>query len=267
MKLLFIYEYPHEEFLLDGLHSAIEILEKDFKIEKMNLAKEGRGGTLKGYDFILGHGAFGSGVDLYLQDDFQKDNIPRGLCIAGNATEVKGADRYQILFYETDWVNDNYLPSHPNKVKAFGINTQIFHEVDIPMPIVWDYIGVGALANWKRWEYMLKKSGSRLVVGEYQEDNEQESLEIVKKLLKNSVMVSPMVHPFDLSNFYHWSRTLYIAADIIGGGERSVLEAKSCGLEVMCEEDNPKLQELIDLKKVPDHIEYAKILKKAILKV
>ena len=90
---------------------------------------------------------------------------------------------------------------------------------------------------------MAGKQGNKLVVGEYQLNNEQESLNIVRHLVSNGVMVSGMINPYDLANLYHYSRTLYMPSDIYGGGERAVLEARSCGLQVEIEQDNDKLKE------------------------
>ena len=113
---------------------------------------------------------------------------------------------------------------------------------------------------------MKDKKGNRLVVGEYQKDNPDESGAITKHLLSYGVMVSNMVNPYDLANFYHWSRTLYMPSTVMGGGERSVLEARSCGLKVEIEDDNPKLKELLT-SPIWDEKYYAQKLKEGILSV
>lgn len=149
-----------------------------------------------------------------------------------------------------------------------GTNTDIFSPPGIPVPIVWDYIGVGAFASWKRWEKFADKQGRRLVVGEYQTQDmtsSEESLYIANSLLRVGVMVSPMVNPYDLANLYSWSRTLYIPADLNGGGERAILEARSVGLNVEIEDDNEKLLEVVNWNPIPDHFWYAKQLKDGIL--
>lgn len=271
-KLLFVYEHKHPEWLVaDGLWSALGVLEKDFEIKRYNIGLEKALGPITllnpdKHNFILGWGAFGSAVDGFIKRSKSVTGIPSGLCIAGNATPTEGAEKYDVLFYETDWINNNYLPSHPNKVKAFGINTDIFSKPTIATPIVWDYIGVGAFASWKRWEKMVDKKGIRLVVGEVQEGNLEESMDIITHLVINGVMVSPQVSPFDLVNYYSYARTLYMPSDIYGGGERTVLEARSCGLNVEIEPDNEKLKELLTCE-IPSHIEYAEILKTNILKL
>lgn len=239
--------------------AALNLLEEDFEIQKYNLQGFPPEKPIEP-DFILGWGGFNSPVDKWLSERTQK----KGLCIGGNAFPYH--EGYDCVFYETEWVkNFLQLPSDKS-FHAFGVNTDIFNTINIPTPIVWDYIGVGSFSDWKRWEKMKDKQGSRLVVGEYQKDNPDESGAIAKNLLSYGVMVSNMVSPYDLANYYHWSRTLYMPSTVMGGGERSVLEARSCGLKVETEDDNPKLRELLT-SPIWDEKYYAEQLKKGILSV
>lgn len=264
-KILFVYDHPNPTWWLDGLSAALSLLEEDFEVTKWNI-KDPQPKERHSCDFILGWGAFGSSVDTWLQqqrEDGTELGCKKGLCIAGNALPPKGADNYDVLFYETDWIKNNYLPKHPNTVKAFGVNTDIYHPVAVPLSILWDYLGVGAFALWKRWDRFADKQGNRLVLGEYQLDNEHESLSIIRHLIQEGVACGPAVFPLELQRFYHATRTVYIPADIMGGGERAVLEARSCGCEVEVEPDNPKLQELVE-GSIPSHVEYATALKMGI---
>lgn len=270
-KLLFVYDIKNEDYWKDGLWAALNLLEQDFEITRWNISKQtpleaGVVATYK-WNFVLGWGGFNSPVDRWIQvgKDLYETPIRRGLCIGGNAHPPTGADNYDVLFYETKWYRDQ-IKLHPNIVHAFGINADLYNDPELPFPIVWDYISVGSLAAWKRHEKIFEKQGRRLVIGEYQEGNEQESLEIARELLKNGVAVSPLTNPFDYSLLLHCSRTAYIPATVIGGGERAVLEARACGLHVEIEADNPKLQELIT-SPIYDHYYYAKQLKKGILSV
>jgi len=263
-KLLFVFDHPKEEWWMDGLWAALNVLEEDFVIVKHNLSHR-KNFSLSKEDFILGWGGFKSPVDNWVKTMPNK----KGLCIGGNAFPPQGADNYDVLFYETKWVRDFLnLKYHPNIVHAFGVNTDIFFNINdmLPSPIVWDYIGVGALADWKRWEKMTEKSGLKLVVGEYQKENAVESQRIATYLLSQNVMVSPQVNPYDLANFYRWSRTLYIPSTVMGGGERAILEARASGLNIEVEDDNPKLKELLE-GEVKDHLWYAQQLKKGIMSV
>jgi len=263
-KLLFVYEHKKPEWWLDGLSHALDCLETDFEITKLNLND---GGILsipfQDFDFVLGWGGFESKVDKFMQTTLCK----KGLCLAGNAFGYTD-QKYDIIFYETNWVREFLnLSSLPCKVvKAFGVNTDIYNDVDFMTPLVFDYLGVGALAKWKRWEKMKDKKGIRMVIGEYQTENEIESADIACDLLRHGVMVSNMVHPFDLANIYHWASTLYVPADIYGGGERTILEARACNLKIEIEDDNPKLKELLYCD-IPSHLDYAKKLKDGIMSV
>lgn len=265
-KILFVYEHKFPKMWMDGLSMALDVLEKDFNITRLNLGMEEETEELE-FDFILGWGAFGSPADSYIQAMADSgDETPKGLCLAGNVAPAPPFSCYKVIFHETDWVKDHYLGMIDPKielVKAFGINNELFGPLETPAPLVWDYIGVGAMADWKRWPKMINKSGNRLVIGEYQTGNEQESLKIVRDLVMGGVTVSNMVTPFDLANYYHWSRICYMPADVYGGGERVVLEARSCGLEVEIESDNKKLAELLNCP-IPSYLDYAKSLRDGI---
>ncbi len=268
-KILFVYDHAKPEYWMDGLWAALKLLEDDFEITRFNNNSDdvdaySKSFLQRDFDFVLAWGAFGSRVDKYVRTLISKK---KGLCVAGNFTLPEEPWRYDVLFYETDWMKENYLPEHPNTFKAFGVNTDLFFPPFMGTPIIWDYIGAGCLASWKRWELMPNKPGRKLVVGDYQVKNESESLNIARELLIGNVMVSNQMNPFDLVSLMHNSRTAYIPAMTIGGGERFVLEAKACGLNVEVEDDNPKLKELAALETVPDHKDYAEALKKGILSV
>lgn len=253
-KLLFLYELADNLYAQDGLHSAIEILREEFDITKANI-KEGIP-ELSGYDYVLGHGGWSGSVDNLIKANLNV--IPKcGLCIGGNINPPESPFLYSNLFCETNW----YLPqieSHPNVSVAFGINTDIFYN-NLDGDIIFDYLGVGSFAKWKRWELMGKKKGNRLIVGEIQKYNPIESMGIVGMLIANGIGVMPNVDPTTLLQLYNATDTVYLPSTVYGGGERAVWEALSCGCRVECEEDNPKLQELIE-SPVKSHFDYAKAL-------
>ncbi len=262
-KLLFVYDSAEEP--VDGLHAALNILSREFEVTKLNIRSEGW--PVEEYDFVLGHGAFNSPVDKLLQESKGK----KGLCIGGNAYPPVGAENYDILFCETNWIKDVYLRGvKTKKVVAFGVNTDIFSLPGLVVPIVWDYTSVGAFASWKNFDRMIekaKKGHKCLVVGEVQEENLPESMGIITNLVRNGVMVSPQVHPLDLVNLYSWSRTLFMPSSLIGGGERAVLEARSCGLKIEIDPTNIKLKELVELDPIPSHFDYSNSLKSGTLSV
>ena len=151
-------------------------------------------------------------------------------------------------------------------IHAFGVNTDIYKPIPDAIKI-WDWVSVGAFALWKR-QYLLKnKGGYKLAIGEIQKRNLSESVDIIGDLLLDGICVSDMVEPEKLAFIYNSADKIFIPADINGGGERAVLEARACGIPVEVENDNPKLKELLtwtERGRVPDHYWYADQLKKGI---
>lgn len=253
MKVLFVSDYKYE--VKDGIWAAINILGYD----RYNIGDDIP--NFEEYDFLLGHGAFHSKVDMLLRSLPNK----KGLCIAGNV-HPQDTDCYDVLFYETEWVK-NFLNLKGNLVHAFGVNTEVYRNHG-EFWKVFDWVSVGAFAKWKRHDKIKNKEGIRLVVGEIQKDNMSESMEIITDLLKNGVGVMPQHTSDQLNEIYRQTNTVYIPADIFGGGERAVLEAISCGCNVEVEDDNPKLVELLNYEftweDVWDERYYASQLKKGI---
>jgi hypothetical protein len=126
-----------------------------------------------------------------------------------------------------------------------------------------DVLSVGSYSLWKRHDRLAKRTGVRLTIGEIQRENLAESYRIIDGLLKSGVGVMDMIQPEELAKFYKASKLVYIPAEIHGGGERAVLEARACGTPVEVESDNPKL---LELTKSPiwDHNYYAEQLKRGI---
>jgi len=248
MKVLFVSDYKYE--VKDGLWAAINILGYD----RYNIGNDIP--NFEEYDFLLGHGAFHSRVDMLLRTLPNK----KGLCIAGNVNK-QDTDCYDVLFYETLWVK-NFLELKGNLVHAFGINTKIYNSDDRTLNRykAIDVLSVGAFAKWKRHERIIKEKGNRVVIGEIQKDNKAESMEIINNLLSNGVGVIPQVSSEQLSRYYQNAKCVYVPADIYGGGERAVLEARASGCIVKIEDDNLKLKELIDSPLLDEHY-YAKHLK------
>lgn len=244
-KILFVYDCVYD--IKDGLYAALELLRDDYDISKVNLHRHEP--LRLDVDFVLGWGAFNSPVDRVLTPM----KIKKGLCIGGVTKPHKDSYKYDVLFYETDWYKF-FISDHKNIYHAFGVNSDIMHCQKTRK--IWDYMTCGAFASWKRQEKMLARLGPRIAVGDIQEDNPQESLSIVAKLLANGVMVGNQTDEETMARIYNASRVCYIPAAINGGGERAVLEARACGLAVEVENDNPKLQELVN-GPLYDHRYYA----------
>ena len=229
----------------DGMWAALKLLEKDFTINYNGKGKA---------DFTLGWGGFNSAVDKYVRDQAG----PKGLCIGGNAFPPEDVFDYDVLFYETEWYREK-IDTHLNIYHAFGINSDIFNKRRRKK--IFDWLGVGAFASWKRWDKMTFRKGRRLVIGHYQLNNEDESIGIIKTLLRGGVLVSPAVPSEELADLYRASKNVYIPANIIGGGERAIWEARACGCNVVVENDNSKLIELTENEVKDHHYYYEQLLK------
>ena len=261
-QVIFVYYNENEEFWMDGLYQALMLLSNDYDVTMHNLAVDPTpiykpSINWGDYDFVLGWGAFGSPADGVLKNA----NIKKGLCIGGNAKPPDySALNYDVLFYETEWYRPT-IEHHPNIIHAFGVNTKIFKPRKSKK--VFDYLTVGSYSLWKRQDRLINKPGLKIALGEIQKNNPQESFGIIAKLLGGGVIVSDLVSPKTLANFYSLSKTLYIPADVNGGGERAVLEARACDIDVEVDMDNPKLMELLT-SPVWDEEYYYKQLKKGI---
>lgn len=258
-KILFIHE--NERDIKDGLWAALELLKTDFDIERRHIyALEDSFEA----DFVLGWGAFGSLVDQVLSTDSRK----KGLCIGGTAGSPNSINAYDVVFYETQWDYDTRLKQsgHDNLIHAFGINTDIFKKNQICRVEIFDYLTVGAFSLWKRQHLISEKVGLKMAVGQVQKNNLSESMGIVFSLLGEGVVVVDQVSEIKLAQIYNASRVVYLPAELHGGDERALLEARSCGCIVEIEDDNPKLKELLTAP-IWDHKYYAEQLKKGIMSV
>jgi glycosyltransferase involved in cell wall biosynthesis len=269
-NVLFLYDIANETHWKDGLSAALQLLEKDFDIRYWNLALEKTLNLpLDAFDFILGWSSFDGEISHLMR----KLKQPHGLCIGGYMFEPHNINHFNVLFYETEWYADAELKHrHPNCVHAFGVNTNIFKPLQSnsdekyvggAYPKVFDYLTIGAFAKWKRQVYVLKKEGNRLAIGQIQDNNMDESFDIISQLLAYGVAVQGEVSPETLAQYINAAKCVYLPATITGGSERSVLEARACGVPVEIEDDNPKLQELLT-SPVWDHHYYYQQLKKGI---
>ena len=230
MVITFVYE--HNFHWEDGLYEALRLLSKYHHIKFINLAKEE---YVKDDNITLGWGALGSRVDKTIRNLDNK----KGLLIGGMSQGDLSC--YDVVFYETEW--HGQFINHKNKIHAFGVNTRIYKEMILPK--IYDYITVGSFSDWKRQKLLLKKNGKKIAIGEVQKHNLDESIDIVFDLVVGGVTVSDMLPPQNLAQFYNMSEVCYIPSTVFGGGERAVLEARACGIEVEVEKDNPKLMSLL----------------------
>lgn len=258
-KVLFVYymEPEIQRVWKDGLWAALNILKKDFDITYLNLFEE-YPEYYGGYDFILAWGGWRSPADNFIHRVRMIDKkVPTGLCIGGNAIPPFMMDDHSILFYETEWYKEQ-ISSHKNIKHAFGVNRNIhckLEKADFGRftsstsgengYFLWNFTSVGSFSKWKHHEKLLEKTGNRLAIGQIQKNNLGESLDIIGPLLLDGVAISDMVSAEDLNVIYNLTETVYIPADINGGGERAVLEARSAGAKVLVDNSNVKLLSLL----------------------
>ena len=164
-----------------------------------------------------------------------------------------------MLFYETEWYRKfSKLDRHKNIFHAFGVDTDIMKNKNLEKE--YDIISVGTFAKYKRYDKLEKIPGKKIAIGHFYGKNNNP---IISSLKKNNVEVKDYVKYDKLCDFYNRSKLCYVPCRIDGGGERAVLEARACGIEVKIENDNNKLKELIN-SPIYDHIYYAKQIIKGI---
>jgi len=261
-KLVFVHEA--DDNWRDGLHAAVKLLENDFDVGWVNLAKGQP--VPESAERLLAWGAFGSNAERACHQVKAGQKL---LQVGGVA--MPGNNAWDVVFAETDWHLQRLrtqITGPTRLLRAFGVNTDIYRPLfdaeGEELSKVYDWITVGALASWKRLERIARLSGSKLAVVQTQPNNRAESDPILAALLAGGVQVSSFVEPEKLAQLYNMSKACFIPADINGGGERAVLEARACGLPVQIESDNPKLAELRD-GPVLDHHAFAASLKAGIL--
>lgn len=271
MKILFVHNSKYE--VKDGLWAALNLLEKkSFNIRRINIHNLITPGkeiekilSVFNPDFCLGQGAFDSMPDKILRGVCSRKKI--GLCLGGYK-KPNSTVGYNIIFYECEWALKWFYDIigaglYKGKLQhAFGINSNIYYYMP-KVEKIWDYLMVGSFSLWKRHFLLKNKGGYRLAIGEIQKENISESIDIIGDLLLDGIAVSDMVEPEKLALIYSASKNVYIPALEMGGGERSVLEARACSVPVSVEKDNLKL---LELTKSPiwDESYYADKLEKGI---
>jgi len=280
--ILFIYDMEPEMVPLwkDGLWAALQILRKDFSVVMVNLQEKPGFDSLATTNgskiFALAWGAFGSRPEQFLFGRPNQFYAARGLCLAGYSLPSLGlTNNYDVVFYENNWALEwlkspqvsRVFKNEPALVHAFGVNTNIFKPDDAlkygaNAPVL-DYLSVGSFSYWKRHQNLIQKKGVRLAVGQVQKNNLVESVDIMGQLMLNGVGVMDSIEPCKLQALYNLANVVYIGAELMGGGERAVLEARACGRNVEIEKDNLKLAELLH-SPIWDEEYYAYSLREAI---
>ena len=222
----------------DGFTSAINILKSKYKIDMINSSNNNKI-NFNNYDIIFFKESFNG--NMYKKYKNKIKNKIKGLFISSSNKIPTDNDLklYHILFYETYWYyNYANLLRHKYSYHAFGVDTNIMKQKECVKK--YDVIFVGNIISYKRPLNILKESGNKICLG-FKTDNS-----LVSELTKNNVVVKDFIQYNDLANYYNSSKLCYVPCTIHGGGERSVLEARACGVPVKIEDDNLKLKELLE---------------------
>ncbi len=268
-RIAVVYSIPKDSPRLntwnDGFVNALNLMQSEFEIDWLNIETDDISKCLlESYDFLLVKSNWGWGPDKFLRENYGDLNVKKGLAVAGVSIPPSFHEMmyYDVLWYETNWYK-RVLLNHPNIYHGFGINKNALQPLE--RDIKYDYIMIGAFLAHKRMHLVEKLEGRILVIGE-EYDNEY-SRSLVKRLeTMPNVDIKPFVEYSKLNIYLAMARTLYIPATLNGGGERAILEARHCGLDILIEKDNCKLKEI---KEAPiwDSMYYADQLIKGISSV
>jgi len=247
----------------DGFTKAIDFLKKDFDVTWINLEDaKPTAVDLNQFDFLIVKSCWDWIVDNYVRS-LKNLKVPRGIAISCSKMPYSNTSLYfyDVLWYETNWYGAQ-LKNHPRKFQAFGINSKKFFEQNVEKKI--DILSIGLLAKYKRHHLIANEKGiEKVVVGD---SNTKESKEIKTYLEENNIKVIDYTSQEELSKIINQSKLIYIPAELNGGGERAVLEARLCKAKIKIENDNPKLKELLT-SKIFDEEDYYKGLLKGIKSV
>lgn len=252
MRISFIYKVDKE--WNDGLKKAIDVLGEKYEIKHQN-------GTYTNYlaDLVLVWGSLDSWQSrVAVELPFKK-----AICLAGGLI-TEDIHKYDIVFVETAWQQNELKKIGVSAHLAFGTNTDIFYNMNLPeRPI--DYLFPAAFALWKRHSLFVKKPGLKVAVGEMQPNGwERECYDICTQ---NGVIVIPKISYEATAWLYNQSKNVYLPSELYGGCERAILEGLTCGCQVEVESDNPKLTSLLEYTKkngVPSYVDYANALRRGI---
>jgi len=270
-RILLLYYVPlgtvKIKHYVDGFTSAIELLAEEYEITWLNLAEHGISNPIENlsiYQVILVKSNWGARVDRYTRKHLSHSKIPKCLLISGSLPpDSEGLQFYDVLFYETTWYK-KFISAHPRSVKAFGVNTDVMTPLFVQKSI--DWLTVGQFKWYKRMHLIAKKKGNKVAIGEKPKFMKfwKQEIPVYMYLKMRGVHLKGFLPYAELAEVYNKTNHLFIPAKLNGGGERAVMEAKSCGvkhIEVLS--DNPKLT-ILKNEPVLSHIDYAQSLKKGI---
>lgn len=244
-RILLLYYIPKDtkkaKVWNDGFTKGIDYLERRFEISRINLDlhKPDRR-ELDTFDFIIAKSNWNWIVDKYLRN-YKRLKAKRGIVISGSIPLPTKAEMlfYDVLYYQTKWYR-TFISEHPFVVHSYGIDNSIMKPIPSTVKDI-DYLSIGMIVGYKRFEKLAGLSGKRVVVGALEESDPG----IIETLKKSGVDILPYKNYDDLCVLINRSKVVYLPCEVHGGGERALMEAMACNVEVEIMDDNPKLQELL----------------------
>lgn len=233
---------PRIDHWSDGFVQALNAINQNnnFEVIRVNIV-DSPSVDLNAYDFVLVKGGFNGNVHKYAKEFFKEHPKKTGLgiCISTIGKPLpEDLEFYDILFYETEWYRKYAnLDRHKNIYHAFGIDRTVMKPMNLKK--IYDYLFIGNTKAYKCPLKFLEKKGKNLAIALWLDKK------IKKKFLDNKITTIDFVAQEKLAEYYNFCKTLYVPAKIDGGGERAILEARSCGINVQIEDYNPKLKELL----------------------
>tara|TARA_B100001989_G_C24551857_1_gene475858 strand:+ start:35650 stop:41955 length:6306 start_codon:yes stop_codon:yes gene_type:complete len=253
-KIAIVYNIPKDnkekyKKWKDGFTEAIKLLSSIYKISMVNI----NDGIIDFDDFDWVFVKEGFGGNIFPAIEARIKNCRKGIFISASNSKPSDSqlDKFDLMFYETLWYAEHAnLKNNPKAFHAFGIDSGSMRPSLRPKKDI-DCLFVGSIVGYKRpWE-ILKYEGRKVCVGAI------ENKDIKKYLTDRGAEIMDFISYEKLSGLYNSAKKCLVPCETHGGGERSVLEARACGIEVEILEDNEKLKELKN-GKILDHFDYSK---------
>ena len=254
---------------VDGFTSAIELLKDRFKFIYHNINESpipANDDFYKNIDLIFIKANWNSRLEIEARQYLKLIQTPKALIISGSKLPKSDiiANFYDLLYYETDWYK-KFIDFHPNIIHAFGIDRSKMQANPSVQKMI-DVLSIGSFKHYKRLHLLIFKRGKKLFIGEKPKKLNKKNLQdyffyFLLKLFR--IETKDFMDYQELSNFINQSKKVYISASLNGGGERVILEARSCHVPVEVEDDNPKLGSLLE-SPIYDHHYYAMQIEKGI---
>lgn len=255
MKVAFFCDMPPEHFLnwKDGLWAALEVLRNEYKWQIDVFNFQGVPDERINGDYDVGL-FWGSLLSPYLDVRY----FPKqALLFGGGPTYSPSIHNFDLIFAESRVDFLDFKRFGKKTIQAFGTNTKLFRPMP-EQPKIYSYVYPAAFAKWKCHEKfaefvktdLLKYAEvdgqfnplPSLAFGYMQPRGwEKECYEVCQKA---GIAVMPQIPYEAVPYVLNATHGVYVAADQMGGCQRTILEAKACGVNVVVDSDSPKLKEL-----------------------